>query len=232
MLLGHWLPEPHRNTSAASGVLLMVLLGACGTPGVIIDSYDDRGESCSENSAPAIANIELDSGDSAGLEGAEDVGWLLALHFDWQDPNPAQNPDPQNMLSGLVSINLLDLGSSSFWIDETILKDGCRDTAELCSYLGFGPGATGCAGGTAAECTNGQITAAIAGTENPIAYNTPIFYELRVRDACGAVSSLKTNYETGPYFVGSGRVEVPDAGESEDDTDSADSESDSESDSE
>jgi len=192
-------------------------------PGSVIDSYSDRGENCFENSPPAIANIELDSGDSAGLEGSENIGWWLALHFDWQDPHPAQATDPQNMVSGLVSVNVLDLGNNSFWIDETILKDGCRGGTEVCSYLGFGPGSTGCAGATAAECTDGQITAAIAGTDNPIADNTPIFYELRVRDECGAVSSLKTNYETGPYFVGSGRVEVPDAGETTGDDDTEDS---------
>ena len=118
-------------------VLFLSLAGSACTasdPGLL--SYDDWGENCTENTAPAIANVELNSRNSNEIEGIEDVGWLLSLHFDWQDPTPPDSPDPQNLVGGMISAQMLNRSFNSIWIDSDTLKNGCSNgSSSVCSAM-------------------------------------------------------------------------------------------------
>ena len=202
----------------ASGMVLILVASACTATNPVIFSHDDWGENCTENSAPAIANLELNSRDSTEIDGLEDVGWFLALHFDWQDPTPPDNPDPQNLVGGMISIQILDKSFNSLWIDSDILKNGCANgPSSLCAALGYGAGLIGCSGATAADCTTGQVTIVMPG-DPPLQEYENVFYEIRIRDACGASSAERNNYRAGAYELGSGQVSIPNDTEDEEAT--------------
>lgn len=200
--------------SVALLVLWALLTVGCTEPPVHIDGYDEYAEGCDTNSAPAIANIELNSivDETEDAEGS----YMVSFHFDWRDPNPPDESQPQNMVGGYISVNMQGWEFNSRWIDEDLLLNGCAaGSFELyCTPLGYGPGSTGCSAATAADCTTGQITWPIRGGDQVMGEGTEVLFEMRVRDRCGAVSSEKNNYDTGAYIVGSGLFELPDAGES------------------
>jgi hypothetical protein len=98
--------------------------------------------------------------------------WTMCVHFDWQDGE--EGGSPPNMLGGLISTEIRGYRTESRWLDDDVIPGN--------------------------EAAQGQGEIDIVFCSEGWEEDTFIDFELRVRDACGAVS----NEKSGEYCLGQG----------------------------
>ena len=182
--------------------IAIVFLFGCYEPWQIPDGHDAGGVDCPENSQPYIANVEM---NSLQLEG-DDGSYAVSVHFAWADPGVNNAGDLPNMSGGYLSGEELSYQWPTVWFTPEDLVSGCIGApAAICAP--FSHPTSGCANiDDLDSCTQGTLTWAVEGPDEPFLKYQDLLLEFRVRDRCGDESNLKLI----EYEVGSGHlVETP-----------------------
>jgi hypothetical protein len=166
---------PLPGAAMLAPFVLSAVLAGCWAAPPSQTGYDYGADGCAENSAPEIGNLVLDSFCGAFEQQDEEevcVAWVMTVQWDWIDPGGG-GTDPPNMIGGYLSWEVSEhLAPSTWFTDEDI-----------------DPGATS---GTLARSYTSEVWVD----------GSPVQFELRVRDRCGASS----NEKAGSYEIGSGQA--------------------------